>query len=215
MSKTESGEKISPEREEIRPAQEVQAQSAAATDEGSAQDGASGAEAGSPEDTEERIEEQEESPEKALYAARAEAQENYDRFLRATAELDNYRKRTAKVRAETREEALRDVLLQIAPILDNMRRALAQENKDVDVFKQGVELIYSQFQETLKAYGLEEIEAVGQPFDPTLHEALMEIEHQEHPPGTVVEEMEKGYRLNSKVVRPARVIVSKAGGEDG
>ena len=144
-------------------------------------------------------------------SARAEAAENYDRFLRATAELDNYRKRTAKVRTETREEALRDVLLQIAPILDNMRRALAQENKDGDAFKQGVELIYNQFQETLRGYGLEAIEAMGQPFDPSIHEALMEVEHDEHPPGTVVEEMEKGYRLNNKVVRPARVIVSKTG----
>lgn len=148
-------------------------------------------------------------------AARAEARENYDRFLRATAELDNFRKRTAKVRSETREETLRDVLLQIAPILDNMRRALAQENKGDDAFAQGVELIYNQFQDTLKGYGLEEIGAIGQAFDPTLHEAMMEIEDNDHPPGSVVEEMEKGYKLNNKVVRPARVIVSKAAEENG
>ena len=144
-----------------------------------------------------------------------EAQENYDRFLRATAELDNYRKRTAKVRSETREETLRDVLLQIAPMLDNMRRALAQENKGDDAFTQGVELIYNQFQDTLKGYGLEEIGAIGQIFDPTIHEAMMEIEDKDHPPGSVVEEMEKGYKLNNKVVRPARVIVSKGGEENG
>ena len=152
---------------------------------------------------------------KELDGARAEAQENYDRFLRATAELDNFRKRTAKVRSETREETLRDVLLQIAPILDNMRRGLAQENKEDDAFAQGVELIYNQFQDTLKGYGLEEIGAIGQTFDPTLHEAMMEIEDNDHPPGSVVEEMEKGYKLNNKVVRPARVIVSKAGEENG
>jgi len=153
--------------------------------------------------------------EKELDAARVEAQENYERFLRATAELDNYRKRTAKVRSETREETLRDVLLQIAPMLDNMRRALAQENKGDDAFTQGVELIYNQFQDTLKGYGLEEIGAIGQTFDPTLHEAMMEIEDKDHPPGSVVEEMEKGYKLNNKVVRPARVIVSKGGEENG
>ena len=150
-----------------------------------------------------------------LESARAEAAENYDRFLRATAELDNYRKRTAKVRSESREEALRDILLQVAPILDNIHRALAQDSSDVDSFKEGVALINNQFQEALKGYGLEEIEAVGQPFDPTLHEALLEVEHPEHPPGTVVEEMEKGYKLNNKVVRPTRVIVSKAVSETG
>jgi len=144
-----------------------------------------------------------------LASAQAESRQNYDRFLRATAELDNYRKRTAKVRSESREEALRDVLLQIAPILDNMRRALGQDNTDLQSFKDGVELINNQFQETLKGYGLEEIEAIGQPFDPALHEALIEVEHADHPAGTVVEEMERGYKLNNKVVRPTRVIVSK------
>ena len=162
------------------------------------------------EDAERAVSEGELDP---LEAAQAEARENYDRFLRAKAELDNYRKRTAKVRSESREEAVRDVLLQIAPILDNMRRALAQENTDLKSFKEGVELINSQFQEALRGYGLEEIEAIGQPFDPALHEALLEVEHPDHPPGTVVEEMEKGYKLNNKVVRPTRVIVSKASAE--
>ena len=160
-------------------------------------------------------EEKEEDLESVLERARAEAAENYDRFLRATAELDNYRKRTAKVRTETRTEALREALLQIAPILDNLRRALSQEDTGGEAFKQGVELIYSQFQEMLRGYGLEELEALGQPFDPNLHEAMMEVEHDQHPPGTVVEEMDKGYKLNNKVVRHTRVIVSKAGGDNG
>jgi molecular chaperone GrpE len=156
-----------------------------------------------------------EDPAKALEAARAQAAENYDRYLRAAAELDNYRKRTARMRSETREETLRDVLLQIAPIMDNMRRALAQEKATVEAFKQGVELIYAQFQEALRGYGLEEIQALGQPFDPLCHEALLEVERPDQPPGTVVEEMEKGYRLRDKVVRPARVVVSKTGGQNG
>jgi molecular chaperone GrpE len=157
-------------------------------------------------ETEVSAESVEEDP---LESALAESRENYDRFLRATAELENYRKRTAKVRSESREEALRDVLLQIAPILDNMRRALVQDTDELQSFKDGIELINNQFQETLRGYGLEEIEAMGQPFDPSVHEALLEVEHADHPAGTVVEEMEKGYKLNNKVVRPARVIVSK------
>lgn len=145
-----------------------------------------------------------------LEAARAEAAANYDRYVRAVAELDNYRKRTVRMRAETRDETLRDVLLQVAPILDNLRRALRQETQEAELLKQGVELICGQFNDVLKGYGLAEIEAVGQPFDPEVHEALAEVPDDEHVPGTVIEEMEKGYKLNDKVVRYARVVVSKA-----
>ena len=148
-----------------------------------------------------------------LEAVRAEAAANYDRYVRAVAELDNYRKRTVRMRAETRDETLRDVLLQVAPILDNLRRALRQETQEAELLKQGVELICGQFNDVLKGYGLAEIEAVGQPFDPEVHEALAEVPDDEHAPGTVIEEMEKGYKLNDKVVRYARVVVSKAGAE--
>lgn len=148
-----------------------------------------------------------------LEAARAEAAANYDRYVRAVAELDNYRKRTVRMRADARDETLRDVLLQVAPILDNLRRALRQETQKAELLKQGVELICGQFNDVLKGYGLAEIEAVGQPFDPEVHEALAEVPDDEHVPGTVIEEMEKGYKLNDKVVRYARVVVSKASAE--
>jgi molecular chaperone GrpE len=153
------------------------------------------------------------SPENELAAARAEAAANYDRYLRSVAELDNYRKRTVKMRSEAREETLRDVLLQIAPILDNLRRALGQDTEDAAALKQGVELISGQFSEVLKGYGLAEIAAAGQAFDPNRHEALAEVPSADCEPGTVMEEMEKGYTLNDKVVRPSRVVVSKASEE--
>ena len=148
-----------------------------------------------------------------LEAARAEAAANYDRYVRAVAELDNYRKRTVRLRAEARDETLRDVLLQVAPVLDNLRRALGQETQEAELLKQGVELICGQFNDVLKGYGLAEIESVGQPFDPEVHEALAEVPDDEHAPGTIIEEMEKGYKLNDKVVRYARVIVSRASAE--
>ena len=148
-----------------------------------------------------------------LEAARAETAANYDRYVRAVAELDNYRKRTVRLRAETRDETLRDVLLQVAPILDNLRRALHQETQEAELLKQGVELICGQFNDVLKGYGLAEIESVGQPFDPEVHEALAEVPDDEHAPGTIIEEMEKGYKLNDKVVRYARVVVSRASAE--
>ena len=145
-----------------------------------------------------------------LGKAQAESAEHYDRYVRAVAELDNYRKRTIKMRAESREETIRDLLLQVAPLLDNMRRALSLEDSDAAAIVQGIGLIFNQFQDILKGYGLEEIDAVGTPFDPNLYEAMLEVESAEHPPGTVVEEMDKGYVLREKVVRPARVVVSKA-----
>ena len=148
-----------------------------------------------------------------LEAARAEAAANYDRYVRAVAELDNYRKRTVRMRAETRDEILRDILLQVAPILDNLRRALRQDTQEAELLKQGVELICGQFNDVLQGYGLAEIESVGQPFDPEVHEALAEVPDDEHAPGTIIEEMEKGYKLNDKVVRYARVVVSKASAE--
>ena len=148
-----------------------------------------------------------------LERARVEAADNYDRYLRAAAELDNFRKRAVRMRAESREETLRDLLLQIAPLMDNMRRALVQEG-EAQSLKQGFELILNQFQTILNGYGLEEIEAAGKPFDPNLHEAMLQLESTDCEPGTVLEEMEKGYRLREKVLRPARVVVSKAP-EDG
>jgi molecular chaperone GrpE len=149
-------------------------------------------------------------PAALLEAARVEAAENYDRLLRAAAELDNLRKRTARVRGETREETLREVLLRIAPVLDNLTRAQAQQTEDAQAVRHGVQLITGQFREVLRGFGLEAIEAVGRPFDPNLHEALLEMPSDAHPAGTVVEQMDQGYLLNGKVVRPARVVVSRS-----
>ncbi|MBQ36864.1 MAG: nucleotide exchange factor GrpE, partial [Gemmatimonadaceae bacterium] len=145
-----------------------------------------------------------------LESARTEAAASQDRYLRAAAELDNFRKRTVKMRSETRDDTLRDVLLQVGPMLDNFRRALGQETEDVGSFRQGMEIIFKQFTDILGGYGLIEIEAEGQPFDPNLHEALVQVPSDEHPPGTVIQEIEKGYRLNDRVVRPSRVVVSAA-----
>ncbi len=160
------------------------------------------------------VEEKEEETSE-LDTLRAEALENRDRYLRAAAELDNFRKRTVKMRAETRAETLRNVLLEIGPMLDNFRRALGQQADDVASFRQGMEIIFKQFNDILSGYGLVEIDAEGQPFDPNLHEALAQVASDEHPPGTVIQEMEKGYMLNDRVVRHARVVVSTAKAQNG
>jgi molecular chaperone GrpE len=161
------------------------------------------------------VEEKEEEETSELDTLRAEALENRDRYLRAAAELDNFRKRTVKMRAETRDETLRNVLLEIGPMLDNFRRALGQQTDDVASFRQGMEIIFKQFNDILSGYGLVEIDAEGQPFDPNLHEALAQVASDEHPPGTVIQEMEKGYMLNDRVVRHARVVVSTVKAQNG
>jgi molecular chaperone GrpE len=144
-----------------------------------------------------------------LAQALLEVESYKDRYLRAAAELDNFRKRTARTRSEVREETLRDALLQFAPVMDNMRRALDQDTQGVDLLKEGIELIYDQLCSAFSTYGLEPIEAIDSVFDPNLHEAMMEVADPERNPGTVIQEMEKGYTLNGKVVRPSRVVVSK------
>ena len=154
-------------------------------------------------------EREDDDPAAQLQRAQTEAADNYDRYLRAAAELDNFRKRAVRMRSESREETLRDVLLQIAPLMDNMRRALAQEADEAQSLKQGVELILTQFQAVLNGYGLEEIEAIGQPFDPNLHQAMSMVENNEVEPNTVIAVMQKGYTLNGRLVRPPMVMVSK------
>jgi len=149
-----------------------------------------------------------------LQQALADLESFKDRYLRSAAELDNFRKRTARTRSDVREETLRDALLQFAPVMDNMRRALDQETQGVDALKEGIELIYDQLRTAFSTYGLEPIQAVDSEFDPNLHEAMMEVEDSERTPGTVIQEMEKGYTLNGKVVRPSRVVVSKAVSEE-
>lgn len=149
-----------------------------------------------------------------LQQALADLESFKDRYLRSAAELDNFRKRTARTRSDVREETLRDALLQFAPVMDNMRRALDQETQGVDALKEGIELIYDQLRSAFSTYGLEPIQAVDSEFDPNLHEAMMEVEDSERTPGTVIQEMEKGYTLNGKIVRPSRVVVSKAVSEE-
>ncbi|MYB67710.1 MAG: nucleotide exchange factor GrpE [Gemmatimonadetes bacterium] len=211
MSERETQDRVGVEEASAEGAVESHAEAAEPQEEQSAES----QEAAAAESQETAAESQDEAADglAELEAARAEAAANYDRYVRAVAELDNYRKRTVRMRAETRDEILRDILLQVAPILDNLRRALRQETQEAELLKQGVELICGQFNDVLQGYGLAEIEALGQLFDPEVHEALAEVPDDEHAPGTVIEEMEKGYKLNDKVVRYARVVVSKASAE--
>ncbi len=138
-----------------------------------------------------------------------------DRLLRLAAEYDNYRKRTAREFQQVVETANRDLILQLVDVLDNFQRALdsAKSAKDFDPFHEGVELIYTHLYEILTRQGLEPIEAIGRPFDPHLHEAVMQVDDDQHPPDTVVDQMQPGYLLKDKLLRAPRVIVSRGPGE--
>ena len=143
------------------------------------------------------------------------ADENFDKYLRAMADLDNFRKRTAKEYLEKEGEANRNLVAKILPVLDNLDRALTSSKSLCDrdesfrSFYLGVQMIDQQIHKILEAEGLSILKSEGQPFDPTRHEAVLSVESREHQPGTVLNEVEKGFLFREKILRPARVTVSK------
>jgi len=137
--------------------------------------------------------------------------EKEDRFLRLAAEFDNYKKRTARQFENMTISSAERIITPLLEVVDNFQRALesSENNSDYDSLKKGTELIYQQLQGILKREGVEEIEAVGQQFDPNLHEAMMQVESDEYDEGVIVQEMMKGYKIKDKVIRHSRVVVSK------
>jgi molecular chaperone GrpE len=132
------------------------------------------------------------------------------RFLRLTADFDNYRRRTRQENAEIRRTANERLLLDIIPIIDNFERALNAAKKELpENIITGIEMIYRQLHNLLSQEGVEPVESVGKPFDPVYQDAFERIETTEYPEGTVTAEVQKGYLLHGKVLRPALVIVAK------
>ena len=131
-------------------------------------------------------------------------------YLRAQADFDNFRRRSRQEKEEFATYANVKILEELLPVLDTFDMALkTQEGSDVKMLLAGIEMVHRQLITTLNNYGLQEISAVGQPFDPNLHEGIMQVESEEHPANTVVEELRKGYKVKDKVVRPSMVKVSQ------
>jgi len=153
-----------------------------------------------------------ESVEQQLAEALAERDANYDRLLRSQAEFDNYRKRAQREMDEERKFSPLPIVRDLLPVLDNLRRATdaARSANEPSNLVQGIDLVLQQIEQVLARYGVTPIPAVGQPFDPHLHEALTQMPSAEHPPLTVLQELERGYKLHDRVVRPGKVIVSQA-----
>ena len=152
-------------------------------------------------DREESARRQEENERKSIY----------DQYLRLNADFDNFRKRTAREKDELRRYGAEGTLKALLEGFDNFDRAL-QTMKDADAaIRDGIEMVYRQFLNILTKHGVERFESKGQPFDYTQHEAISIIETNDVPPDTVFEEYQAGYRLHDRLLRPAMVVVSKAG----
>ena len=146
---------------------------------------------------------------RALEEKSLEAEGNYDRYLRARAELDNAKKRAQRDREEYVRYANESLLREILPVLDNFDRALqAARDAEAPGLVAGVELIHRELLKVLEKFGVTSYTAVGQPFDPEKHEAVMRVETTDAPEMTVVEETLRGYLLNGRILRPAAVTVA-------
>jgi molecular chaperone GrpE len=135
--------------------------------------------------------------------------DTHDRLLRTAAEFDNFRKRAVKEKEDVQRFGIERLLKDFLPVMDNLERALDHaEQHDPRQVIEGVRLVQKLFETTLAKHGVVGFSALGKPFDPGLHEALMQQESDE-PTGTVVSEMARGYKLNERLVRPAAVVVAK------
>jgi molecular chaperone GrpE len=141
---------------------------------------------------------------------RMQVEENNQRILRVQADFDNFRRRARAEKEDFAKYASLKLIEQLLPIVDNFDRALSssKETKDFDALVKGLDMTYRGMDQLLTAEGLKPIEAVGQPFNPEFHQAVMQVESEEHEEGIVVEELQKGYILKDKVIRPAMVKVS-------
>ena len=130
-----------------------------------------------------------------------------DRYKRILAEFENFKKRSAKERDGLYNSVLSDVIEVILPVVDNLENAAKVETKD-ESYKQGVELVLKQFKDVLASKGIEEIKAVGETFDPSLHEAVSSIQDDEKGEKEIVQEYRKGYKIGNRIIRHSMVVVA-------
>jgi molecular chaperone GrpE len=153
----------------------------------------------------------EDSLEARLATLEKEKRENWDRYLRTAADLENFRKRQRRELDDARFEAKGKVLKEMLPVVDNLERAIehAMQQAGGSPIVEGVQLVLRQFLSAFERLDVTPIEAAGQPFDPNLHEAISQAES-DQPPGTVVQVLQRGYRSAERLLRPALVVVAKA-----
>ena len=154
----------------------------------------------------------EQTPENEIDLLRAELAEQKEKFIRLYAEFDNFKRRNAKERVELIQTAGREVIQAMLEVVDDCDRAERQMHKSEDLvqIREGIQLVFTKLRNTLQSKGLKEMKSIGEEFNPDLHEAITEIPvPDENMKGKVVDEVEKGYTLNDKIIRFAKVVVGK------
>lgn len=149
----------------------------------------------------------EETADDRIAALEAELKNEKDKYMRLFAEFDNFRKRTAKEKTEAYGDSAAKTIAEILPALDNFDRALDTPCSDEN-FKKGIEMIFTQMTDILGKIGVTEIEALGQPFDPNLHNAIKQVENEDAESDTVCEVFQKGYKLGDRIIRHSMVAVN-------
>ncbi len=151
------------------------------------------------------------APADPLEQMTAERNKLKDQLLRTAADFDNYRKRARKDVEDAARRGREDTLRELLPVADNLERAIAAgaNAREVEGVIEGVRMVHKLFMDSLERIGVSRIPSVGERFDPMIHEAIQQVESDEHPPGTVVAELMPGYRLGDKLVRAAMVVVAK------
>jgi len=146
-----------------------------------------------------------------------DSKKNYDLYLRSQAEMENIKKRNKKEKEEWIKYSNETLIKDILPVIDNLEKAMSHSNNEnsLHALKEGVELTFKGFRDTLAKSGLEEIKAQGEPFDPCFHHAVSEQEDNNEKPSVILEELQKGYTFNQRLIRPAMVVVNKGKSGDG
>lgn len=147
-------------------------------------------------------------PEDDYAALLAERDQLKDQLLRARAEFDNYRKRMARQTEQIRKTAAEGLLLALLPVVDNLERALDHAGGTAGGLGEGVQMVLRQFSEVLSQQGVAPIPALGEPFDPNVHEAVMRAPSEQYAEDVVAQEFQRGYRIGDYVLRPSKVVVS-------
>ena len=144
------------------------------------------------------------------------AEKNFDLYLRSQADMENLKRRFQKEKDDLVKFSNESLIRQLLPVVDNLKKALehSQDENSLNALSEGVELTLKGLMDTLKRVGVEEVKALGEPFDPNFHEAMCEQEDNCVKSGTVLQELQKGYVLNKRLIRPAMVVVSKGKSQD-
>ena len=148
-----------------------------------------------------------------LTAVQAESKTNYDQLLRVSAEFENYKKRTGRELDAFRKYATESLVKELLPVIDNLERAIesASDNSEANACViEGVQMTYQELLKILEKFNVSPIEAMDKPFDPTFHQAILQEETADKPGNVVIKEMQRGYMMHDRLLRPAMVVVSKA-----